>query len=144
MRSFVVEPTPEYKNAVDTLKGLHFSLRGRAYAQAVYDETMAAYIKRHDLKPTTGRQCVCRLISKDGRCHCGGSMIVPGRDHSSLWLKDGKPFVYVTQPYFMNHKTIKQLLDFCEANGLTLSISADHGWHFPGATLFIEIKRREA
>ncbi len=144
MRQFVVKPTPEYLRAVAVLNGLESAdQRTRAYAQASYAEIKAAYIERHGLKPTTGAKCVCRLISKDGRCHCNGSMIVPGSDHSSLWLKDGKPYVYVTQPYHLDFKILQELIRFCDDNGLTASISPDYAWHFPGSILFVEIKKRE-
>lgn len=144
MRQFVTKPSPGYQKAVAALRELpDTDQRARAYAQSVYAESLEAYTNKRGLKPTTGTRCVCRLISKDGRCHCNGSMIVPGRDHSSLWLKDGKPYVYITQPYHLDFKTLQELVSFCDDNGLTVSISPDYAWHFPGSILFVEIKKME-
>lgn len=69
---------------------------------------------------------------------------IPGCDHSTLWLKDGKPHTFVTQPYGINQETIQEWIRLCDEKGLTLKIDARGSWHNEGRTLLAEISVGEA
>lgn len=63
-------------------------------------------------------------------------------DHVSLWLRNGKPHVYVSQPYGLTLSDMRALVQFCDAHGLDAAVSA-RSWRFPGSTLLIEITHEE-
>jgi len=148
VRSFMDKPSPAYKNAVAVLKKLaedeSLDSAHRAYAEAVWEQCKKQYISKHGLKPSGGHPCVSRLIGR--RCSAlpgGGSSPcrIPGWDHMSLWLKDGKPEVYVSQPYNLSLNEMRELVRFCDEYGLTTSVGMWPAWHFPGGVLMVEVKK---
>ncbi|OPX83386.1 MAG: hypothetical protein A4E53_04661 [Pelotomaculum sp. PtaB.Bin104] len=148
MRSFTNNPSPAYKKAVAVLKKLAedegTDSAHRAYAEAVWEQCKKQYISKHGLKPSGGHPCVSRLIGR--RCSAlpgGGSSPchIPGWDHVSLWLKDGKPEVYVSQPYSLSLNEMRNLVRFCDEYGLTVSVSTWPAWHFPGGVLTMEVRK---
>jgi hypothetical protein len=66
----------------------------------------------------------------------------PGADHSSLWNRDGKPVVFVTQPYSLGVDTMRELVAFCDRWGLDACVSAWPSWHYPAAVVTVEITRK--
>jgi len=97
------------------------------------------------LKPTTGYVCIRRLADKQCRigsfygrpCECRHPLF----DHTSLYIKGGKPHTLVTQPYGLDNRDLAALLAMCEKYGLEISITG-YSWHFPGKTLCVEITRK--
>jgi hypothetical protein len=85
--------------------------------------------------------CVCRLLGKS--CQVYGSGLcehaVPEADHPTLWLRHGKPFVFVSQPYQISDP--ERLGLFCRKRALHCVIRTWPAWHFPGAVLHVEISR---
>jgi hypothetical protein len=63
----------------------------------------------------------------------------PGVDHPSLWIRDGKPAVFVFQPYGV--QDVAALGAFCAARSLECSIDTWPAWHNPGRVVFVEIHR---
>lgn len=100
----------------------------------------------HDkgVQASTARLCPSRLFGK--RCRhffnnfdecCCDQVHGWGDDHASLWTKDGKPYVYVSQPYSYNEEALKA---WCEQYGLRYVVyGKDKSWWNPGETYLIEI-----
>ena len=63
-------------------------------------------------------------------------------DHCSLWLKNGKPHVFVSQPYPGSTSEVAECIAFANENGLVLRIGTWPAWHYPGAVLMMEYFRR--
>ena len=102
------------------------------------------WAKKHGLKESkaTPHFCLCRLLGKQCR-EFGSTACVnapPGSDHASLWLRDGKPAVFVYQPYGLTE--VAELGEFCLARGLTCTIATWPAWHNPGSVLHIEIAKK--
>lgn len=149
MRRFMHKPTDLYSRAVKALsllcmaEGADAALR--AYAEATWEEHQKQYAKKYGLKLSNGRICLARLLGKKCDYHSDHSGIPcrpPGADHDSLWLKDGKPYVYVSQPYGLSAREMRELVSMCDRHGLEAYASAWPSWHFPGAVLTVEIKRK--
>ena len=68
----------------------------------------------------------------------------PISDHSSMHGQPGesKPSEYVTQPYQVSLKDLRDLVAYCDRNNLDCSIDPGASWHFPGRTLLISICRK--
>jgi len=85
--------------------------------------------------------CVCRLLGK--RCRYGGSSdcphAVPEADHPTLWLRHGKPVVFVSQPYQILQP--ERLGVFCRERDLKCVICTWPAWHRPGSVLQVEVSR---
>jgi hypothetical protein len=137
--------TPELLAALATIRSVDTDTAARVYSEAVADRHLADFMKstppcesladqwwcRQGLKLAGGRWCIQRLKPRrrcmrfnprcyrdGGRCECQP----PGSDHDRLFLKDGKPFIYVTQPYGMTYKTVVEMVQFAERNGLVTAM----------------------
>lgn len=66
----------------------------------------------------------------------------PGYDHPSLWEKDGKIFMFASQPYRMDQHTMLRIVEYCKENGLNANISP-RSWHRPLSTLLLTYTRRK-
>ncbi|KXB07704.1 hypothetical protein AKJ51_00315 [candidate division MSBL1 archaeon SCGC-AAA382A20] len=77
-------------------------------------------------------------LKKDHGC-LTGTELLPWEDHPSH--ADGK---YYSEPYELSKKDIEELDKFCEKYNLTYIIRADFSEWYPGHTLWIEIKQKEA
>jgi hypothetical protein len=100
--------------------------------------------KREGLKRSKAAPfCVCRLLGK--RCSSFGMgtcpNAVPEADHPSLWLRDGKPVAFVSQPYQIGD--VEKLGSFCRDRDLRCTITTWPAWHYPGNALFVEIRRAQ-
>lgn len=62
---------------------------------------------------------------------------LPGDDHETLWLRDGLPMMYVSQPYPLDFGTIRQMTAAALMYGLEFSISARPAWWNPGKVSFV-------
>lgn len=111
--------------------------------QAVRDAMRENWQQIHGLRPAGGSTayCICRLL---GRRHGRYGCVVPappGCDHPSLWLRDGKPVVFVFQPYGLTHAQLVSLVAYAEELGLHLRIDTWPAWHYPGHVLHVELWR---
>ena len=66
---------------------------------------------------------------------------LPGDDHTTLWNIDGKPAVYVSQPYGLSLDRLKEICAACDQHGLTVEVGAWPAWHFPGSVLHVEYRK---
>ena len=120
----------------------------RAYAEAIHDSIRNEYQLQNNLTPSTdGHVCVYRLKGVEkcpdkyngtGVAKC--ELRVPIADHLSEWLKDGKTYSIVSQPWSISFSEMKELISFCDSHQLKAYISANHAWDFPGKRLFIEFQ----
>lgn len=86
--------------------------------------------------------CVHRLLGRK-RCpdsfdHPCDSSNIPGKDHLSEWVADGKTAKIVMQPYHLTYESMKELVKYCEDRGLRADVSAE-SWHFSGKTIRIDL-----
>lgn len=124
----------------------------RVYAEAAHEAIMKDFASSKGLKESTGHPCISRLIQ--GKCGSDGRRVRPlrnniscrlpcGNDHVSMWLKNGQPHSYISQPYNLSLRELRELVDFCDTHGLTAEVTAGNSWHFPGASLLLEVKKTE-
>lgn len=121
----------------------------RAFAKAMAPRLQKEWIGANNVKPTSGKECVHRLLG-ESRCPEEGGKIEcfpPGSDHDSLWIaeiKPGKkrePYAFVTQPYGLSFQTLQSLVQFCNRYGLKADINA-LSWYFPTGTLRVVLKKK--
>jgi len=88
-----------------------------------------------------GVPCALRLVQ---RCQHdpGTGCEPPGADHSVLLLRDRRPYAFVTEPYSLDDKTLRQMLDYADNHDLQLSITG-FSPHFPGRTVLVMMRKRE-
>lgn len=96
------------------------------------------WASREGVKESTGHRCLTRLVM--GRCNLLDCEHLPGRDHSSMWNKDGRPDIFVTQPYHLRDEVVHDMLQTCRRLGLQLRIDSALAWHAPEAVL-VEVLR---
>ena len=70
--------------------------------------------------------------------------LFPGEDHACMFDKDGKPAIFVFQPYHLDLEQLRGIVNTCDAYNLDVSISTQPAWHYPGHVLFVEIEIRGA
>lgn len=66
----------------------------------------------------------------------------PASDHVTYYNKDGKPFSVVSQPYGTSNRPIAEAAEFAKKYDLEFEISAWPAWHYPGAVIFIEWRKK--
>ena len=135
--------TPQYEAAVKALAGIpnpHL-----AFAEAVSDIRLCEWVKAQGVTRAKGHICLAKLAGRkcpnerwsppwedtDHRC------LPKGSDHTSMWSRNGKPFLIVTQPYGLNSECLESMLASAKELGLKLWINGRPSWHFPGATLSV-------
>lgn len=150
------DPSTLYKKAVSILKELEEKegAADRAYAEVITKKREQFWTKA-GLKQSTGHDCISRLMGV--QCNQHGvflgtydwtkddkpCQLPQANDHLSMWLKDGKPFLYISQPYHINFEAISELVEFCNKFNLHADIDAGRSWWFPGSTLSIEVRSNE-
>ena len=126
---FQDNPSDLFKETARTLKNLleteGFDSVSRAFATAVHHDLFESWKGKDHIKESKDELTWEKF---------------EGFDHPSVWLKDGKYSVYVSQPYDLHKDALKRLVEFCEENQLTCHISTE-SWYFPSRTLMIEITK---
>lgn len=154
MTNFRRNPSTKYRKAVEALRDLMTEEHGtdsptRAFAEAVSERWRETYATKENLKPVSAHVCVSRLLGKrcpEERDRSGDSIcesyMIPGPDHLSEWRAPDGSRRIVSQPYGMDYESLKELVTFCERLGLEARLDAYPSWHFPGSTLFVELRRK--
>ena len=119
----------------------------RAYADATTQAFRNEYIQAHPLEANRhGRGHVRgqRLKGNNWPCkRCDLAQAIPAADHLSEWTHDGKTAPIISQAYNLSYVTLKETVAFCEVHGLTVTISTEPSWVFPGAVITVEYRRAE-
>ena len=146
MRKFVSgkERTETYVGAVETLSEL-LAAQGedavsRAFAEASAEARFGDFARSRGLKLSDGRLCIHRLSGR--QCDLK-DCFPPVGDHDTLWIRDGKPAVYLAQPYQLEWEELKGLVEFCVKNGLRAGVDTWPSFHFPAHVLSVHITRRD-
>ena len=108
--------------------------------EATGGRRMASYIERRGVKPSSGW---CFLERLTGRRAVRDPMRFAWLDHPSLWIKDGKPFSFVSQPYGLGLQDLREIVAYCEEHNLDVLVDAGMSWHYPGATVAVEFTRKK-
>lgn len=106
------------------------------------------YVHRNGLRELRKVVCACRVI---GSRKCMGRKVVgdcqsPRSDHSATFkVIETGALVMVEQPYVGDATDVAALTAACEAFakefGLTVRVSAESSWHYPGATCLVEYRK---
>jgi hypothetical protein len=67
---------------------------------------------------------------------------LPGDDHTSLWQRNGRPELYVSQPYperFTDR--LPEMMAAAAEHGLAFTVNTRPAWHYPGRCLFVTWRR---
>lgn len=136
-------PNKDWFNCYSLIQKLSFADQGTIFAECMHARREALYADRTGAKRSGSRPCVKRLLGKRcgqtyGDYHCD-THEPPGSDHASFWTRGRKPYSYVYQPYGIGGETFKELASFCSDLGLLASVDASWSWHYPGATLLVEL-----
>ncbi len=131
--------TPQYDALV---KSIHdFALvndtdfAGRAFAEATSD-IFRNDLKKQGYKRSNAIPSIEWLVGKRKPRYDRGTR-PPGDDHSSIWTKDRKPILYLSQPYNLGERLLKEMVEFAEKWGLEFWIRTWPSFHFPGHVLSV-------
>ena len=130
-------PTSDYDRA---LAGMHAWDARIPVGREQHDHAalLRTWAKREGAKESRGHVCLTRLAH--GRCNGLDCDKLPGRDHTSMWTKAGRPHIYVTQPYVLHAERLDEMFRVCHRLGLTVRVDSAQAWHDAGAVL-IEVIR---
>src|SRR5262245_39601587 len=110
---------------------LHFEI---VWSETESEMRQRQFAEKYGITRSDQHPCVDPLV---GKCCLGNCPRIPAGDHLSLWNKDDKPFVIVSQPYRLLYDDLKETVKFCARYGLRAEISAWPSWHSPGEILTI-------
>lgn len=136
-------PAPEPRPVSDydrALAGMHAWDARIPVVREQHDRAklLRAWSEREGVKESRGHICLTRIAH--GRCNGLDCEQLPGRDHTSLWTKAGRPHIYVTQPYVLYAERLDEMFRICHRLGLTIRIDSAQAWHDAGAVL-MEVMR---
>ncbi len=143
------ERTPQYERAVSALRKLLESAKpgwgpdmaNRAYAEATADAWRESYCDQHRVTRTRGQRTVARLWGGARRSWDVEPVPqFPAEDHVDLWIRDGKPVRFTSQPYGLGLQDMASMVEFCRAHHLRMTIRVGWSWHFPGSTLLVDVE----
>ena len=140
---FVGEARREYIDTLKQIAALGDQEAFRVSAEAL-SKLLDTLMEALGYRRSNGQICAARLLG--GRCTEYGRAdgpkehphAPPGDDHPSLWLKDGKPHIYVSQPYGLEWDKLRALVMWCGRWGLRAAVHAE-SWHYPGRTVAVMI-----
>ncbi len=64
-------------------------------------------------------------------------------DHPDLWLKDGKPYMFTSQPYRITKDFLEIARNICVEHDLEMTIDAREAWYMPGRTVLVAFRKKE-
>jgi hypothetical protein len=132
--------SPEYYRALLALYDVPAGDRDRVFADSIAQHIEERFAEAFQLKKSSGSLCVQRLLGKrcgKGKIWANCECFPPGTDHASLWLKDGKPALFVSQPYGITANTMQDMQKFAKENGLEFDVGAEMSWWFPSRTVLV-------
>lgn len=141
---------PDELQAARALESIPPGERDRVFAESISHHIEKRFAEAFGLKQSSGRVCIQRLLGRTctqwlrshrmGECEC----LPPGTDHPSLWLKNGKPVVFVSQPYGVTAKTMADMNKFAEKHGLEFDVGAEMSWWYPSRTVLVCWRKKES
>jgi hypothetical protein len=140
MSRFRSRPTQTYRAAVNAMRDLAES-EGDGVEQAageVLSEYREQFLK-NAFKRSSGIACVQLVLGKHCNHYDPTKCHPPSTDHGYLLLKDGKPCVFVSEPYIYGwtRESFDEMNAFAERYGLIYSLHPERALHFPGKTVAI-------
>ena len=144
--------TAAYESAVSALRTIAEDDYGdtalRACGEVVAPRRVDARQRGPDgktLRQSRGHPCIQRLLGR--RCFDGGNRRYPcsppASDHPTLWLHEGKPYVFISEPYRLTLSDVRDIIAFADDNDLEVTIDAGLSCHFPGRTVAVIYRRKE-
>lgn len=112
----------------------------RAFSAAVAEDRRQTFCRHHGVKQIN----IPTYIDKTPRKQRPAvSQIPPATDHPSLWGKNGKSSLFVSQPYKLSLDDLRRIVKHCEDLNLDVEIGAGLSWHFPGRTILVVFKEEK-
>ncbi|MBV8860031.1 MAG: hypothetical protein JOZ02_24075 [Acidobacteria bacterium] len=143
------ERSARYKAALKALRELAeeegLDKAKLAHAEATWDIRLEQWAGSNGLTKSKRHGCIATLLGEkcEGIRYDGIPCSAPGGDHTSFWLRDGEPAVYISQPYALRLPDMQELLSLSQKYDLDVTIHpADESFYFPGGTLMVEIRSR--
>ncbi len=136
---------PEHAEMIKAVENLlkvsDLDIVRRTYGQAIQGELLNCWAKGEGLKRAKGQVCIRRLMGKSPLMY---SCLPPFTDHPSLWMKDGKPYCIISQPYGpLSMSQLEDIGDFCHRHEFEFTVDTWPAWHFPHAVLFLTFKTKD-
>ena len=129
-----------YLKVVGVLKRLAESegldVAQRAVGEALSEQIRQNFIEIGKVKESRTRYPHWQKL-KGRKSYDRKSIGYPLDDHETLWNRDGEPWTYVSQPYYLTEKELRKIVDRCDKENLNAVIRADKSWHFPGRTFLV-------
>lgn len=104
--------------------------------------TAEDFAARHGYKASTSHICLRRIAGGrhlGGIDGCDGCVYRRYLDHARSWTKDGRIACITSEPYQVSDEDIAELRADAARFGFEFWISGS-SWHYPGATVLIEIR----
>jgi hypothetical protein len=109
------------------------SVRERFFHDTITASWEQLFRERYGVKPAKGRCMIDRLLGEED---LGLMWELPGRDHYTLWEKDGKPALFTMQVYGMPMEMHHQLREFCIKHELIYRTES-RSWYNCGVSILV-------
>ncbi len=128
------------------VEDISYNSSRRIFACATEQKAIEAFKEVLGVDKPSNSNCIQRLFGKSCAlnrqklCDCSP----PGDDHGQLWLKDGKPYAYSSQPYSIGGETLNKIYQYAKDHNLDVTIRADWAFYFPSSALIVVYTNKEA
>lgn len=150
LTAFNSKPSQEFKQVALAIEGLakkegYLSVSG-AFATGTRDILKEELAAMYKVKESKSMPCIQRLIkgacgiTRQKECECSP----PGTDHPSLWNKDGKPYIFVSQPYALSGAALAKIHEFCEQNNLEVEVRTYPAYYYPSAVMTVIYRKKQS
>jgi hypothetical protein len=123
----------------------HTPRRERAACAKEKQKLAAIWAARHDVKPSRGSADwwgkLIKNISFYSARSAGLPEQLPSDDHTSLWIKHGRPHFWVSQPYGLK---LREMIAAAEKFGIKFEIETFPSWYYPANTHLVVWSRNES
>ena len=99
-------------------------LQLQAFADATAPMRADEWVRSRGVTRNTGSSWWGTLVNGEASEADISNATLPGDDHTTLWNINGKPAVYVSQPYGLSLDRLKEICAACDQHGLTVEVGA--------------------
>lgn len=151
MSRFNKKPSPLYREAVLALSRLieaeGIDQTERASAEALSEPLLEQWKKTIGATRSQGQPCLNRLLGGRHQEHWNSDRVchpcrIPISDHTTSWIKNGKPVCILSQPYSLSTENMREIVATCEEWDLSVTVRTGPGFHFPGRILSVLWKHK--
>ncbi len=134
--TFSSNASPEYREAVLAVRKLA-AKEGLGKARQAVASALSNPIREQFLTRTSARESNAVAYNRQRLMGMKIAQVGNADDHCCLWNRNGKHWAYISHPYVLETKDLREIVRRCDENNLNAQVRSDASWHFPLKTVAV-------